>query len=127
MELHPYTASAPYIITAYDRQSVTVNHTRHACNLFILPDSAPVLWSAASPDKLEDIHDFPGILAAQPDLLLVGTGSNYHLLPQKLLFKLASEKIGVESMTTRAACRTFNLLLAEGRRIALALFMENPA
>lgn len=126
MELHPYTASAPYIITAYDRQSVTVSHIRYTRNLLILPDTAPALWPAFCPDKL-DIHDFPGILAAQPDLLLIGTGNSYHSLPQKLLFKLASEKIGVESMTTQAACRTFNLLLSEGRRIALALFMENPA
>ena len=126
MELHPYPAFVPYIITAYDRQSVTINNLRYTRNLFILPDTAPILWPASYPDTL-DMHDFPGILAAQPDLLLIGTGNSYHPLPPKLLFKLVSEKIGAESMTTQAACRTFNLLLSEERRIALALFIEDPA
>ena len=125
MELHPGAASALYAITSYDEQGIVINHIRYTHNLIILPDTPPALWPVSSLDEL-DIHDFRDILATQPDLLIVGTGNSYRFLPQKLLFRLVSEKIGVESMTTLAACRTFNLLLSEGRRIALALFMENP-
>lgn len=126
MELYPHTAFAPYVITAYDKASVAINHTRYTHNLLMLPEAAPVLWSVSGIDGL-DTSDFPGMLASQPDLLIIGTGDRYHPLPQELLFKLISEKIGVESMTTWAACRTFNLLLTEGRRTALALFVKNPA
>lgn len=126
MELYPHTAFAPYVITAYDKEGIAINHTRYTHNLLMLPDAAPVLWSVSGLEGL-DISDFPGMLASRPDLLIIGTGERYHPLPQKLLFKLISEKIGVEAMTTRAACRTFNLLLTEGRRAALALFVKKPA
>lgn len=55
------------------------------------------------------------------DVLLVGTGAEMAILPVDLRAALDAADLGVESMATPAACRTYNVLLAEGRRVALAM------
>lgn len=60
-------------------------------------------------------------LAGQIDVLFVGTGADVAHLPEGLAEELEAQGIGVEAMASPAACRTYNILLSEGRRIALAL------
>lgn len=60
----------------------------------------------------------------QPEVLLVGTGTRQHLLPMDVLAPLMRQGIGVECMTTQAAARTYNVLMAEGRRVIAALLTE---
>lgn len=60
----------------------------------------------------------------QPEVLLVGTGTRQHLLPMDILAPLMRQGIGVECMTTPAAARTYNVLMAEGRRVIAALLTE---
>lgn len=60
-------------------------------------------------------------LADEIDVLLVGTGKDMAHIPQSLRSRLESAGVGVEIMNSPAACRTYNVLLSEGRRIALAL------
>lgn len=60
-------------------------------------------------------------LADQVDVLFVGTGADVAHLPDALLSTLQTAGIGVEAMASPAACRTYNVLLSEGRRVALAL------
>jgi uncharacterized protein len=60
-------------------------------------------------------------LAGEIDVLFVGTGADVAHLPETLLETLQGAGIGVEAMASPAACRTYNVLLSEGRRIALAL------
>ncbi|MDG1457486.1 MAG: Mth938-like domain-containing protein [Pseudoprimorskyibacter sp.] len=59
-------------------------------------------------------------LAGQVDVLFVGTGSEMALLPQSLQDPLEDAGLGIEVMNSPAACRTYNVLLSEGRRVALA-------
>jgi len=113
-------------ITAYDEKSITINHVRFSQSILVLPNVAPVLWPVSTFDRLTP-DDFSAVVTAKPDLLIVGTGIQQRFLPPLLAVSLSSEKIGVEYMNTKAACRTFNLLLSEGRRVALALFMEDSA
>ncbi len=113
-------------ITAYGEKSITINETVYFQSLLILPGAAPVPWVVTDFDKLKR-DDFNPVFAEKPDLLLIGSGMQHRFLPPRLLAEIASEKTGVEYMSTPAACRTFNLLLSEGRRVALALFMEGPA
>ncbi len=61
-------------------------------------------------------------LAGQVDVLLVGTGETLLPVPANLLRRLEAAGLGVETMASPPACRTYNVLLAEGRRVALALF-----
>ncbi|WAW09786.1 Mth938-like domain-containing protein [Oxalobacter vibrioformis] len=113
-------------VTAYDEKSVTINHTRFSQSVLVLPDAAPALWPVSDIDSLAP-EDFSAIIAVQPNILIIGTGLYQRLLSPPLLVYLSSRKIGVETMNTHAACRTFNLLLSEGRRVALALFLEDTA
>ena len=113
-------------VTAYDEKSVTINHMRFFQSILVLPNAAPILWSVSDFDNLTPA-DFSVVVASQPDLLIVGTGMQQRFLPPKLAVYLSSEKIGVEYMKTKVACRTFNLLLSEERRVALAIFMKDSA
>ncbi len=113
-------------VTTYDEKSVTINHVRFSQNVLVLPDAPPALWPVSGFDSLAP-EDFSAIIAAQPDLLLIGTSSPQQFLSPQLQVYLSSKKIGIETMNIRAACRTFNLLLSEERRVALALFLEDTA
>ena len=65
-------------------------------------------------------------VALEPEIVLLGTGDRQHFPHPRLLAPLTERRIGVEVMDTRAACRTFNILVAEGRRVAAALVIDRP-
>jgi uncharacterized protein len=58
------------------------------------------------------------LLDAEPEMLIIGTGYAAEFAPRELVFAMARRGIGIETMDTPAACRTFNILIAEGRRPA---------
>lgn len=67
------------------------------------------------------LEDITLVLASEPEMLLLGSGWTAMLPPRDLVFALARRGIGLECMTTPAACRTFNILVNEGRRPAAIL------
>lgn len=67
--------------------------------------------------SLSEAHLRP-LLAGEPELIIVGTGWRPVFAPRELVFALARRGIGLEAMDTPAACRTFNILLADGRKLA---------
>jgi uncharacterized protein len=67
--------------------------------------------------------DFAALLVHKPEIVLVGTGATQQFLSPRVLAPLTNARVGVEMMDTRAACRTFNILVGEGRRVAAALVM----
>lgn len=71
------------------------------------------------------IADLDPLLADEPEMIVLGTGDSQRFPRNELLFALARRGIGLETMDTRAACRTFNILVAEGRRPAAVLFIEH--
>lgn len=93
--------------------------------LIIWPEAASA-WEAPPLEDLE-AGDFAAADAARPplDLLLVGTGRQLRRLPKALSASLNAKGIGVESMDSRAAARTYNLLAGEGRRVGAALYPLN--
>ena len=66
--------------------------------------------------------DFADLIAAEPELIVLGTGTESTFAPRELVFALARKGIGLEVMTTPAAARTFNVLAGEGRRIVAVLY-----
>jgi uncharacterized protein len=87
----------------------------------IIPD-----WTVAAPDRIDAAALAPAIALA-PEIILLGTGSDIVLPDVELMERLASESIGLEIMSTAAACRTYNVLVHEGRRVVAALFNPEPA
>ncbi len=85
--------------------------------------SAQVLrndWPPASVGELRELH-LEAVFELQPEVVLIGTGIKQVFLPPKLMVMFYQKGIGIEVMTTHAACRTFNVLVSEGRNVVAAL------
>lgn len=123
MKLHADPQTHLNTVTAYGPGFVEINKVRHDGNLLVAPDSPVTRWSAASFDALRE-EDFAAILALKPELVIFGTGSRQRFAHPRLTRSLTEARIGVETMDTAAACRTYNILMAEGRRV-LAAFLQD--
>lgn len=121
MKLHQSKVEHLNQITAYDQESVDVNQQRHAGSLIVLPDAVHP-WR---PTQFADLQaqDFEQLLEYQPELVLLGTGDAIQFPHPKLYAALSAKLIGVDVMGTGALCRTFNVLVAEDRRV-LALVLH---
>ena len=80
-------------------------------------------WPALDLDQLNESH-LERLLQEQPEMIVLGTGWQHRFAPRELMFALARRGIGLEVMDTPAACRTFNILVAEGRRAAALLVLD---
>jgi uncharacterized protein len=123
MKLHTTSTQQYQTVTAYDAAGVEINAIRFAHSLIVMPEAAPVAWPVASFEALTSEH-FAPIDAAQPDVVIVGTGARQRFIHPKLIAALTTRRIGVECMDNKAACRTYNILMAEGRKVALALIFD---
>jgi uncharacterized protein len=123
MKLHPTATRQYQTVTAYDDTGVEINAVRFTRSLIVLPEAAPVAWPVASFDTLTSA-DFDQIDTTGPDVVILGTGRRQRFVHPALTACLTARRIGVECMDNQAACRTYNILMAEGRRVALALIID---
>ncbi|WP_050476128.1 Mth938-like domain-containing protein [Herbaspirillum rhizosphaerae] len=124
MKLHSTETQQYQTVTSYDESGIEINAARFEHSLLVLPETPPVAWPVASFDQLTTEH-FDQIDATQPDVVIFGTGRRQRFVHPKLTAVLTSRRIGVECMDNQAACRTYNILMAEGRKVALALIIEH--
>lgn len=122
MKLHATPTQQYQTVTGYEDDWIEINARRFDHSLIVLPEVAPVRWQVESFDALQ-ASDFAPIDAHVPDLLILGTGRRQRFASPKLVASLLSKQIGVECMDNQAACRTYNILMAEGRKVALALIL----
>jgi uncharacterized protein len=122
LKLHLSGFSEQNMFTGYGTGYVMVNRTRYEHNLIILPDRIIEDWQALTFEQLTADH-FESLLPLQPEMVLFGTGAALRFPHPSLTKALIASKIGVEVMDTSAACRTYNILTAEGRRVAAALLI----
>ena len=125
MKLHATSTQQYQTITAYDEHGVEINAVPHRKSLLVMPEMAPVDWPVFSFDALSAEH-FAQIDAVNPDVVILGTGARQRFIHPQLIAALTARRIGVETMDNPAACRTYNILMAEGRRVALALILDAP-
>ncbi|MBC7413868.1 MAG: Mth938-like domain-containing protein [Herminiimonas sp.] len=123
MKLHATATQQYQTVTAYDDAGVEINLVRFTASLVVMPELAPASWPVAGFDQLSTEH-FAQIDAAMPDVVILGTGARQRFVHPKLVAALTARRIGVECMTNQAACRTYNILMAEGRKVALALIFD---
>ena len=107
--------------TSYGEGFVEVGGQRHVANVIVLPERVEP-WGAPSFESLAEAH-FEALAALAPEVVLLGTGARLRFPHPSLLRPLHRARIGFEAMDTRAACRTFNILVAEGRKVAAALLL----
>ena len=80
-------------------------------------------WNCARFEDLTEEH-FTQLVATQPELVIFGSGSRLRFAPPSLMRALMHRHIGIETMDTLAACRTYNVLAGEGRQVVAALLIE---
>ncbi|MFL6718686.1 MAG: Mth938-like domain-containing protein [Burkholderiaceae bacterium] len=124
MKLHATSTQQYQTVTAYDENGVEINAVHFRNSLVVMPEMAPVAWPVTSFDALT-AEDFQRIDALSPDVVILGTGARQRFIHPKLIGSLLARRVGVETMDNQAACRTYNILMAEGRKVALALILES--
>jgi uncharacterized protein len=122
VKLHASSPSALNTFSGYGEGFVLVNGQRHEQNLIVVPEQL-LPWSAASFDALKE-EDFRVFLELNLEILLLGTGPKQRFPHPRLTGALAAQRVGVEAMDLQAACRTYNILMAEQRRVAAALLFS---
>ena len=119
MKLHVSGPGSRNAITGYGEGYVLVNGQRHESSVIVLPDQV-LPWDAAEFDALSPGH-FSSLKDLRAEILLLGTGPRQRFPHPRLTASLAQAGIGLEVMDLKAACRTFNILVAEERKVAAAL------
>ncbi len=122
MKLHLSRSANTYLISGYGKDHILVNGERHESSLIVLPDEIVRNW-AGNLDQLAPEH-FDLLAMRAPEIILLGSGARLRFPSPALYAGLIKANIGVEVMDTPAACRTYNILAAEGRRVAAALILE---
>jgi len=118
------TSDGSHTITAHSKTSVSVDTIVYDSSLILLPDEIIEDWpvnsfSEVSTENLMLLRD------KSIEIVLLGTGAKHRIAQPVLMSYFVQQNIGCEAMSTAAACRTYNLLINEGRRVAACLLLEN--
>jgi uncharacterized protein len=110
-------------IARHSPEGVVVNGIAHTRSVIVPAQGTVVEWQVESFDGLCEA-DFEKLLPFQPELVIFGSGARLRFPPPACLRALMRQRIGFEAMDTPAACRTYNVLLAEGRSVVAALLFD---
>jgi uncharacterized protein len=121
MKLHLTRDEGRQLFSGYGPGYVAVNSVRYERNVLVSPD-AVAEWPVRDFETLAP-DDFGFIRDARPEILILGTGPTQRFPPPELARVLAASGAGVEIMDTKAACRTYNILVAEGRKVMAAILI----
>ena len=112
-------------IARHGLAGVIVNGAEHTRSVVVPWQGSVVAWPVDSFAALAPEH-FELLLQWQPELVIFGSGSRIRFPAPALMRTLMQRRIGLETMDTPAACRTYNVLLGEGRAVVAALLFEPP-
>lgn len=125
MKLHSTPTAGLLAITAYDAATVSVNGRVLSRSFILTPERLIENWLPPSFEALSEA-DMTVLATLDCPVVLLGTGRRQRFPAPALLRPFIERRIGIEVMDSHAACRTYNILLAEGRAVAAALILENP-
>jgi uncharacterized protein len=121
MRFAPDDTAGGHWIEGYDETGIVIRGERHTGPLLVCAERVESPWGEVrDPTALSDAQ-LDELLALAPQILLLGTGRTARLPRPALLLPFSRRGIGVEIMATTAACRTYNVLSAEGRRVVAVL------
>ena len=126
MKIEREQAEGKNLFTGYGPGYVEVNRARHAASLVVSGERLITDWPVDSVGALGADH-LAAIIELKPEVVLIGTGSAFAFPEPRILAPLHQARIGVEVMDTAAACRTYNILLGEGRNVVAALIVDDAA
>jgi uncharacterized protein len=124
MEITQNIADAKFVITGYEPGCVLINNEPYRQSLIISPESLISPWEAIDVSDLSESTLAP-IFASQPEIVLIGTGKKLILPEPRIIALFAHHRIGLETMNTNAACRTYGILVAERRKAMAGIIFPN--
>lgn len=122
MQLTRHTAGGHYEITSVKPGSVRIDETDYTQSLIVGPEILHADWPVRAVSDLTD-ERVQELLDLKPDVVLLGTGGQTRFPAQSVFAALYQRGIGLEAMTTAAACRTFNVLVSEERNVIAGLML----
>ncbi len=122
LKLHLNTNATQKMFTAHGTGYVMVSGERYNHSIVVTPEQVLTDWRPQDFAALNEEH-FEYFLRLRPEVLLLGTGNQQHFPHPRLYQQLIAARIGVECMDTPAACRTYNILVAEDRKVAAAILL----
>jgi uncharacterized protein len=123
MKLHLAGTAGLNLFTSYGEDFVSVNGQRHSVSLIVLRDRLIVPWEPASFDQIRAEH-VASVAPLGCDIVILGTGPTQRFPSAPVMAPLIEARIGFEVMSTQAACRTYNILAAEDRKVAAVLVLR---
>ena len=126
MKIQPDRAEGVNTITRHDASGIWVGQVAFSHSLLVPWQGEVQRWQPARIEDLQPAH-FEQALALRPELVIFGSGPRHRFVAAALLRCLIERGIGVETMDTAAACRTYNVLAGEGRAVLAALLLEPAA
>jgi len=121
MKFQPDAISGPSI-SGYGPGWIEVNGERFTTHLIVSSMGQKSTWNCDGFESLQAAH-FEQLLALEPELVIFGSGERIRFPQPQWLSALYARRIGLETMDTQAACRTFNFLAGEGRKVVAALLL----
>ncbi len=122
MKFH-LSQAAGNVVTGLGPGWIRIGPTEYRENLVLTSEAIATGWAPSGFDQLTD-DDFAQLLAQKPEVVLFGAGPAIRFPHPRLTRALTDAGVGVEVMDTPAACRTFNILAAEGRSVVAALLLK---
>ena len=121
-----FTLESPTAVTirSVSERGIRIGDQRWTSTLAISAEGVLEDWQSKPLASLT-ADDFRDLLEGRPEVVVLGTGSKHVIPPRELMFAFARQGIGFEVMDTRAAARTFNVLVGEGRQVAALLYIPN--
>lgn len=122
MKLHLAPVGDRNQFTGYGAGYVMVNQQRYQRSIVVTPNALHEQWNVNGIAAI-DAEAMRFLLTLKPEILLLGSGPKLEFPRPAALREFAQAQIGVETMDTPAACRTFNILMAEGRNVVAAIIV----
>ncbi len=124
MKLTDDSVGGIQLVRAYSPGEIRVNETIVHRSCLLRADTLITDWRPQSLNELT-AEDLEPLFALEPEIVVLGSGTRQKFPPSTLLARILSRGIGCEVMDTGAACRTYNVLVSEDRKVVAALFLQD--
>jgi uncharacterized protein len=124
MEFSRDQGNATYKIKSYHEGRVTINDQVYSESLIIMPEQLTLNWEVRSINDLTLKH-FQQLAELKPEVVIIGAGDTTAYVEKNRMSPLLNKGIGVEIMSVASACRTYTILMTEGRNVAAGLILMN--
>ena len=123
MEIQLEKQPTGYHVNSFNDNEIVIGEICYISSLVVAPTHVIPDWPPQHSDEIQ-MNDFDAILDLQPELVLVGTGNTLRFPDSEIYKRIIRAGLGIDFMDSRAACRTYNILAAEGRHVVAGVIIN---